>query len=240
MQQRHNQPTPKELQEATLKRQTIESLSENWHLLIDVCRDKLQGETDKSLPLQYSLLKYLVSHPERLELVGDPEIFDREPRSLFYKLKKYVDAIKGTKEHFNLALLVVGYFDNDDESFYKFYVETAEDIDTEFNARQVCETLQTLHNDLTRFQTAFAILHAQDTSAAAIYGKQLARMTEELPVHATVFSTDTRLKRTKYSLKHRGVPILEDQNFYIVMGKEKSGKSHVLSVFLAAYLFGKL
>lgn len=240
MQQRHTQPTPKELQEATLKRQTIESLSENWHLQINASRDKLQREIEDSLPLQYSLLKYLVSHPERLELVGDPEIFDREPRSIYYKLKKYVDSIKGTKERFDLALLTVGYFDAADKFFYETEVERAEDLDTEFNARQTCEALQTLHNELTRFQTAFAILHAQDTSAAAIYGKQLARMTENLPVHATVFSTDTRLKRTKYSLKHRGVPILEDSNFYILMGREKSGKSHVLSVFLAAYLFGKL
>ena len=240
MQQRHTRPNPKEHQEATLKRQTIESLSENWHLQINASRDKLQREIEDSLPLQYSLLKYLVSHPERLELVGDPEIFDREPRSIYYKLKKYVDSIKGTKERFDLALLTVGYFDAADKFFYETEVERAEDLDTEFNARQTCEALQTLHNELTRFQTAFAILHAQDTSAAAIYGKQLARMTEDLPVHATVFSTDTRLQRTKYSLKHCGVPILEDSNFYIIMGREKSGKSHVLSVFLAAYLFGKL
>ena len=240
MQQRQKHPNPKEHKEAELKRQTIESLSENWHLQINASRDKLQREIEDSLPLQYSLLKYLVSHPERLELVGDPEIFDREPRSIYYKLKKYVDSIKGTKERFDLALLTVGYFDAADKFFYETEVERAEDLETEFNARQTCEALQTLHNDLTRFQTAFAILHAQDTSAAAIYGKQLARMTENLPVHATVFSTDTRLKRTKYSLKHRGVPILEDSNFYILMGKEKSGKSHVLSVFLAAYLFGKL
>ncbi len=240
MQQRHTRPNPKEQQEATLKRQTIESLSENWHLQINASRDKLQREIEDSLPLQYSLLKYLVSHPERLELVGDPEIFDREPRSIYYKLKKYVDSIKGTKERFDLALLTVGYFDAADKFFYETEVERAEDLDTEFNARQTCEALQTLHNELIRFQTAFAILHAQDTSAAAIYGKQLARMTEDLPVHATVFSTDTRLQRTKYSLKHCGVPILEDSNFYIIMGREKSGKSHVLSVFLAAYLFGKL
>ena len=240
MQQQHTQPSPEELHEATLKSQSIERLSENWHLQIDASRDKLQREIEDSLPLQYSLIKYLVSHPERLELVGDLEIFDSEPRSIYYKLKKYVDSIKGTKERFDLALLTVGYFDGADKFFYETEVERAEDLDTEFNARQTCEALQTLHNDLIRFQTAFAILHAQDTSAAAIYGKQLARMTEDLPVHATVFSTDTRLKRTKYSLKHRGVPILEDSNFYILMGREKSGKSHVLSVFLAAYLFGKL
>lgn len=240
MQQRHTQPSPEELHEATLKSQSIERLSENWHLQIDASRDKLQREIEDSLPLQYSLLKYLVSHPERLELVGDLEIFDREPRSIYYKLKKYVDSIKGTKERFDLALLTVGYFDGADKFFYETEVERAEDLDTEFNARQTCEALQTLHNELIRFQTAFAILHAQDTSAAAIYGKQLARMTEDLPVHATVFSTDTRLQRTKYSLKHCGVPILEDSNFYIIMGREKSGKSHVLSVFLAAYLFGKL
>lgn len=240
MQQRHTQPSPEELHEATLKSQSIERLSENWHLQIDASRDKLQREIEASLPLQYSLLKYLVSHPERLELVVDPEIFDREPRSIFYKLKKYVDSIKGTKERFNLALLTVGYFDAADKFFFETEVNAAEELDTEFDARQTCEALQTLHNELTRFQTAFAILHAQDTSAAAIYGKQLARMTEDLPVHATVFSTDTRLQRTKYSLKHCGVPILEDSNFYIIMGREKSGKSHVLSVFLAAYLFGKL
>lgn len=240
MQQRHTQPSPEELHEATLKSQSIERLSENWHLQIDASRDKLQREIEDSLPLQYSLIKYLVSHPERLELVGDLEIFDREPRSIYYKLKKYVDSIKGTKERFDLALLTVGYFDGADKFFYETEVERAEDLDTEFNARQTCEALQTLHNELIRFQTAFAILHAQDTSAAAIYGKQLARMTEDLPVHATVFSTDTRLQRTKYSLKHCGVPILEDSNFYIIMGREKSGKSHVLSVFLAAYLFGKL
>jgi hypothetical protein len=240
MQQRHTQPSPEELHEATLKSQSIERLSENWHLQIDASRDKLQREIEDSLPLQYSLLKYLVSHPERLELVGDLEIFDREPRSIYYKLKKYVDSIKGTKERFDLALLTVGYFDGADKFFFETEVERAEDLDTEFNARQTCEALQTLHNELIRFQTAFAILHAQDTSAAAIYGKQLARMTEDLPVHATVFSTDTRLQRTKYSLKHCGVPILEDSNFYIIMGREKSGKSHVLSVFLAAYLFGKL
>lgn len=240
MQQLHTQPSPEELHEATLKSQSIERLSENWHLQIDASRDKLQREIEDSLPLQYSLIKYLVSHPERLELVGDLEIFDREPRSIYYKLKKYVDSIKGTKERFDLALLTVGYFDGADKFFYETEVERAEDLDTEFNARQTCEALQTLHNELIRFQTAFAILHAQDTSAAAIYGKQLARMTEDLPVHATVFSTDTRLQRTKYSLKHCGVPILEDSNFYIIMGREKSGKSHVLSVFLAAYLFGKL
>ena len=240
MQQQHTQPSPEELHEATLKSQSIERLSENWHLQIDASRDKLQREIEDSLPLQYSLIKYLVSHPERLELVGDLEIFDREPRSIYYKLKKYVDSIKGTKERFDLALLTVGYFDGADKFFYETEVERAEDLDTEFNARQTCEALQTLHNELIRFQTAFAILHAQDTSAAAIYGKQLARMTEDLPVHATVFSTDTRLQRTKYSLKHCGVPILEDSNFYIIMGREKSGKSHVLSVFLAAYLFGKL
>lgn len=240
MQRQHTHQNPKEPKEAELKRQTIESLSENWHLQIEASREKLQREIENSLPLQYSLLKYLVSHPERMELVGDPEIFDREPRSIFYKIKKYVDSIKGTKEHFDLALLTVGYFDAADKFFYETEVQTAEELDTEFDARQTCEALQTLHNELTRFQTAFAILHATDTSAAAIYGKQLARMTEELPVHATVFSTDTRLKRTKYSLKHCGVPILEDSNFYILMGKEKSGKSHILSVFLAAYLFGKL
>ena len=240
MQQRHTQPSPEELHEATLKSQSIERLSENWHLQIDASRDKLQREIEASLPLQYSLLKYLVSHPERLELVVDPEIFDREPRSIFYKLKKYVDSIKGTKERFNFALLTVGYFDAADKFFFETEVNAAEELDTEFDARQTCEALQTLHNELTRFQTAFAILQAKDTSAVAIYGKQLARMTEDLPVHATVFSTATRLKRTKYSLKHRGVPILEDSNFYILMGKEKSGKSHVLSIFLSAYLFGKL
>ena len=105
MQQRQKHPNPKEHKEAELKRQTIESLSENWHLQINASRDKLQREIEDSLPLQYSLLKYLVSHPERLELVGDPEIFDREPRSIYYKLKKYVDSIKGTKERFDLALL---------------------------------------------------------------------------------------------------------------------------------------
>ncbi len=51
------------------------------------------------------------------------------------------------------------------------------------------------------------------------------------------FGTDTDLPRPTCPITIQGIPCFEAQNFYVIMGEEKSGKSHFHSVLLHALLY---
>jgi len=52
------------------------------------------------------------------------------------------------------------------------------------------------------------------------------------------FGTDTKFPRARTPMTIQGVPVFEAQNYYVVMGEEKSGKSHFLSLLLSAFMYG--
>lgn len=53
------------------------------------------------------------------------------------------------------------------------------------------------------------------------------------------FGTDTDLPRPFTPLTIQGTPLFEAQNYYVIMGEEKSGKSHLISVLLHALIYGE-
>lgn len=58
------------------------------------------------------------------------------------------------------------------------------------------------------------------------------------PEELTFFGTETRFPQARIPMTIRGVPVFEAQNYYVVMGAEKSGKSHFLAVLLSAVMYG--
>lgn len=53
------------------------------------------------------------------------------------------------------------------------------------------------------------------------------------------FGTDTVFARPITPMTIQGTPIFEAQNYYVIMGEEKSGKSHFISVLLHALIYGE-
>ncbi len=219
----------------------IERTTSNYLDAIAQEANIIQAEESEISGIRWSLLKYVINNPENIGIISNRDWLDKDERDLFDKLKLYIQSLKTSKESYKVIEFYTYAFVTDGErSLYDFYLKQAEVPDSLFNAQQLCERLQESYNRKQRFFNSFQILLAKDNETASLYARQLVTISESAPIHAKIFGTDTKLPKTKYTLKKDGVPILEDQNFYVVMGKEKSGKSHILSVFLASYSFGSL
>ncbi len=217
----------------------IEQAAQNFAQAVEAEARSLHDEDSLIYSKQWSLLKFVFNHPENIDIISNHEWFDLEQRSIFDKLQGYVQFLKKQGELLNKDILL-GCFDNADRFYLESEIEQAKEPEGLFNAQRLCDELMTAYNRRQRFFASLQILLAKDKETASLYARQLTNISEPAPVHAKIFGTDTKLPKTSFTLKKDGVPILEDQNFYVIMGKEKSGKSHLLPVFIAAYLFGSL
>ncbi len=202
---------------------------------------ELDNEVRSNRTIQWSLLKYVINHPEKAHIISNKEVFEGDPRSILNKLSEYLNLLSAHTDTFSILGLIAP-FDPVDKMRMEEEIKNAIEPDGEYNAIQYYKRLENTYNKKRILDGSFDILSSYSDSIdiVSLKARNLANISKIDSSDTVDFKLGEQMPKSKFTLMKDGIPIFQEDNFYIVMGYEKSGKSHFLAILLAAYISGTL
>lgn len=218
-------------------------IKEDQSRLLDLIKVRLTTLPDSSdtVDLQQKIISMLLLNPA-VSLHIDASWFDGDEKEIFTQIKRAVKS----KIAVTVPDLLVSLAPNQQfvlSGIYEQSKELSYSDCSDYNINLEATKLKEIYSELDMWKSVQWMLHGMIKGNPLEVATQAERIMNkskgcEDETSFTYFGTDTLFAKPFTPMTIQGVPVFEAQNYYVVMGEEKSGKSHFLSMLLSALLYG--